>query len=122
MAKVLGKSPEDAYRQRHEDRMLWFHALNELRAREGPTCLVRRCLAHSDVVCGLRNKVELEAGRAEGLLDLVVWVDRPTLPDPTVEFTIEDADIIVRNHTTLGDFYGRLERLARTLNILPAGL
>lgn len=122
MAGFLGKTPEEAYRDRHQDRMMWFNELNKLRDREGPTCLVRRCLTHSDLVCGLRNRVEILGGRRDGLLDLVVWIDRPVPVDPTVEFDVNDADLVIRNHGTLEEFYGRLERFARALKILRGDL
>ena len=122
MGGLLGKTAEEAYRDRHADRMFWFDELNKLRDREGPTCLVRRCLTHSDVVCGLRNRVELLGGRREGLIDLIVWIDRPVPHDPTVEFDIDDADLVIRNHGTLREFYGRLENFARTLKIIRGDL
>jgi hypothetical protein len=122
MAQLLGKTPEEAYRDRHQDRLLWMRKLNELRERDGPTALVRLCLGHSDIVCGLRNRAELVGGRAEGLLDLIVWVDRQVPDDPTVEFDIYDADVVVLNHTSLDDFYRRLRHLANALQILRSGL
>jgi len=122
MGHVLGKTAEAAYRDRHQDRMLWFKELNKLRAEKGPSYLVRLCLEHSDLVCGLRNAEELYAGRNEGLIDLIVWIDRPVPPDPTVEFSVEDADVIVRNHTSLDDFYARLRNFSRSLKILRSGL
>jgi hypothetical protein len=119
MGHILGKTAEAAYRDRHQDRQFWFDKLNELRASEGSTCLVRRCLEHSDIVCGLRNRIELVGGREEGLIDLIVWIDNPRVPvDPTVEFDISDADVCIRNEATLPIFFQRLHHLAAVLNIL----
>jgi hypothetical protein len=119
MGRILGKSAEEAYRDRHQDRMFWFNKLNELREKEGPTCLVKLCLEHSDIICGLRNRVELIGGRDEGLIDLIIWIENPRVDkDPTVEFTIDDADIVVRNNDTLDVFYKRLRNLAAALKIL----
>jgi hypothetical protein len=117
VAERLGLSWHDTWRTRHERRMDWYNILNEYR-KDDPTKLIRECLEHSDIVCGLRDRTELLASRDAGLIDLVVWIDRPVPHDPTITFTIEDADIIIRNHGTFEEFYERLRRFAKTLGIL----
>ncbi|NIN68084.1 MAG: hypothetical protein GTO63_25935 [Anaerolineae bacterium] len=86
--------------------------------REGdPSRLIRDCLSHSDIVCGPRDKAELLAAKGEGLIDLIVWVDRDVPEDPTVTYSIDDADIVVRNRGTLLQYEERLARLMKALRI-----
>jgi hypothetical protein len=110
-------TPDEAYTTRHENRWKWYTYMNEYRQPDW-TQLVRDCLADSDIVSGVRDREELLVSKQQGLLDLIVWVDRPVPVDPTVTFSIEDADVIVRNWGGLQEFYSRLERLARCLGVL----
>ena len=121
MAKTLGLTPEEAFLRRHEDRRFWFEEFNRLREKY-TTLLIRLCLEESDLVCGVRSGIELAAGRNEGLIDLVVWIDRDVPVDPTVEFSVADADIVVRNDRTIDDFYLKLKHFAKALNILPTSV
>lgn len=116
VARALGLTTEEAWATRHDNRMFWYEWCNEYR-REDPARIVRECLAHSDVVCGVRDGVELRAARDEGLVDVIVWVDRAVPADPTVAFTADDADLVLRNHGSLDDLYRRLRRLATALKI-----
>jgi len=116
IAKDLGLSVEEAFRRRHEDRRYWYNWCNEYR-RDDPARIIRESLVHSDMVCGVRDVIELIAGKAEGLIDLAVWIDRPVPLDPTVTYSVEDCDIIVRNYEGLDAFFKRLERLAKALRI-----
>jgi hypothetical protein len=120
VAKKLGLSWHEAWRTRHELRMDWYRILNEYREGD-PSRLVRDCLEHSDIVCGIRDRMEMIAAKKEGLLDLIVWIDRPVPVDPTVTFTIEDADVIIRNYSGFDDFYARLRRFSNVLRILKEG-
>lgn len=114
---------EEAYRRRHEDRMKWYTYMNEYRKdeyrKDDPARLIRDVLQHSDLVCGVRDRCELLAAREEQLLDLVVWIDRDVPVDPTVTYSIDDCDIVVRNHGTIHEFHQRLYRLARSLRLFP---
>lgn len=120
VADKLGISWHEAWRTRHERRMDWYRILNDYREGD-PSRLIRDCLEHSDIVCGVRDSIELSVARKECLLDLVVWIDRPVPFDPTVTFTIEDADVIIRNYTGFSDFYTRLKRFAKVLGVLREG-
>lgn len=120
VAEKLGLSWHEAWRTRHERRMEWYRLLNEYREGD-PSRLVRDCMEHSDIVCGVRDCMEMQACKKEGLFDLVVWIDRPVPIDPTVTFTIEDADVIVRNYSGFEDFYERLKRFSKILGILKEG-
>jgi hypothetical protein len=122
MAKRLSEdegrliTPDEAYTRRHEDRMKWYTYLNEYR-KDDPARLIRDCLEHSDIICGVRDYAELIAAKAQGLLDLIIWVDRDVPVDPTVTYSIDDCDVIIRNHGDVQVYYQRLERLARLLDL-----
>ena len=116
-AKRLGLSVDEAFRRRHEDRELWRRLGDELR-RDDPARLARETLAVGDLCVGVRARVEMEAVISEGLVDLVLWVDRDVPPDLTLEFDAGLADVILPNHGTVAELHGRLRRLARALGVL----
>lgn len=122
MAKRLGADEgrvitvDEAYARRHEDRMKWYTYMNEYR-KDDPARLIQDCLDHSDIVCGVRDRAELLAAKEAGLLDLIIWIDRDVPVDPTVTYTVDDCDMVIRNFGTLEVYYQRLERLARSLGL-----
>jgi len=109
---------DEAYARRHEDRMKWYTYMNEYR-KDDPARLIRDCLTHSEIICGIRDRAELLAAREEGLLDLIIWVDRDVPVDPTVTYTVDDCDIIIRNHRSVMAYYSKLWQLARSLGLNP---
>lgn len=117
IARDLGVPPEQAYRERSQNRAFWRKWLDDYR-RLDPAILSRECLALGDVYNGVRSRDEFDATRAAGLVDLVVWVDNPRVPvDPTLELTSADADVVILNHGTLEGYYKRLGGLARGLGL-----
>ena len=113
-------TPEEAYATRHaspDTRWKWYTWLNEYRAAD-PALLIKDCLAHSDVICGVRDREELLSARDQGLLDLLIWVDRTVPHDPTVTYTRNDCDLILENFGTKEELLFKLRRLALALRIL----
>jgi hypothetical protein len=96
--------------------MFWREELDKLRERD-PALLVKMVLRESDIVCGIRAKIEFEAAKALGLIDLSIWVDRDVPVDPTLSFGVDDCDMVLRNHSTVEDLYLKLEHLARSLRL-----
>lgn len=121
LSRELGRevTVEDAYDRRHADRMKWYTYMNEYR-RDDPARLIRDCLVHSNIICGIRDREELLAAREEGLLDLIIWIERDVPTDETVTYTVDDCDIILRNQHSLGAYYAKLWRLANSLGLEPA--
>lgn len=115
-AKRLGLSVKEAFRRRHEDRELWYRIGVELRA-DDPAFLAREVLKDGDIVVGVRDRLELETTCDEGLVDLVVWIDRDVPPDPTLTYGVDLADIIIPNRWELADFHRRIDRLAATWGV-----
>jgi hypothetical protein len=116
IAKELDIPVEEAWRTRHQHRMFWYEWANAYR-RDDPAKLAKKCLEQGDMVVGLRDIIELNACKAAGLFDLIIWIDRDVPHDPTVTFTKEDCDIVVCNNTDLPTFYARLARLCRFAGI-----
>jgi len=117
IATGLNQDVDTAYAERHENRMYWYEFCNELR-RHDPTLLVKMTLSENDIVGGIRSANELFECSRLGVIDLSVWVENDRVAkDPTVEYTADDCDIVVRNCGTLSEYYGKLRRLAGTLNL-----
>lgn len=117
VAHMIGVSQEEAWRDRHQNREFWIAACHALRKGD-VGLLVRMCLGAGDVAVGLRGKEEFHTVMREGLVDLMLWIDRPQVGnDITVEFTRDDCDVVVDNHTSLERFHDRLVRFGRTIRL-----
>lgn len=114
VAHMIGISEEQAYAERHQRREFWIEACNQLRA-DDLTRLARWCFSVCDLAVGLRGGKELPAVVKEGVVDLTVWIERDVPKDPTVEFTRDDCDVVIENHTSVDRFYERLTRFGRAV-------
>jgi dephospho-CoA kinase len=99
-------SQEDLYIRRGEVRK-WMH--EEIRKFNDVdlTRLARLVTKDNDIYCGMRNREELEACKAAGVFDVVIWVDAserlPPEPIESMQLCKDDADIIIDNNGTLKD-------------------
>lgn len=105
MSLALDVDPAQAWAERHQQRGFWFHWLNRFRD-EDASLLVRMALGEADCSAGIRSKDELTACVEWGVIQRVVWIDRPGTPvDPTVEYTREDVlaldGIVLQNDGTV---------------------
>lgn len=107
MAERLGVCSMTAWESRHAHRGRWKQYLDEFRA-DDPTKLVRMSLDRGDIVSGIRDRSELESARAARLLTHVLWIDRDVPTDPTITFTRDDCDWVVRNDADLDTFRLRI--------------
>jgi hypothetical protein len=104
-----------ALSQRHERRAYWRALGDELRAHD-PAFLVRQLLTGTNIICGVRARIEMQAIRDERMLDIVYWIDRPGIPeDPTLEFGPELCDVIVPNWWDLPSYHQRWRTIAGSL-------
>lgn len=112
MAKFLGLHPCQAWEQRHQNRQVWKDELDRLRASD--QChLARLVIDEGDVAAGLRDKLEIDAVRAEKLFNHIVWVHRPGTPvDPTVTYSPGDCDSTILNSGGLFEFYEAIKTWA----------
>lgn len=115
VAERLGVDEATAYANRHRDRLLWRQIGDEVRASD-PALLVRDALRHGSITGGCRGLPEVRAVRAESLVDLIVWVERPGFAlDDTMEFGRDEADIVVYNGGTEAQFRATIQRLGAAL-------
>lgn len=111
IAKELKQSVEEAYAQRRENRTLWRKWIDEVREKD-PAIIAAMCLGISDVFCGSRPVIELEAARAKRMMRLTFWIENPNCPeDSTLEIKARDCDVSVINDGTLSTFYQKLRQL-----------
>jgi hypothetical protein len=109
IAAELGITEEEAWNTRHQNRAFWKDWADKYRGDDGSK-LCRAILEKGDIVVGLRDKFELDCCKREGLLDIIVWIDRPVPQDFTVTFSVDDCDIVIRNHGTIEEFHQKLQR------------
>lgn len=117
LAHAVGVSPEQAMQERHNHSDFWLHFCNEFR-RNDPTRLVRRSLAHGDMVTGIRSDVELLECKKLGVLDVTVWIENPRVQvDPTVEYSRQDCDLVIDNCGLKEELFGKLLRFVNLLRM-----
>lgn len=111
VSRLLGLSVEEAYHLRRENREQWAEVIDDYREGDPARC-IREILEEGDVVVGVRRRHEFEAARRQRLLRLVIWIERPDRPkDPTMQLTVEDADIVIMNNQSLAGLLHRARRL-----------
>jgi len=116
VAAKLGLSEDETYARRHEFRPLMFETGIELR-RQDPAYLARTVLEHGNLCVGVRDRAEMQAVRAERLVDVAIWIERPGLHDPTMQYGPELCDFIVPNRWGLDEFYQRIDTIANLMNL-----
>jgi len=95
---------EECYADRTNHRAEWHDAIHAYNtpdlARMG-----RELFAQYDMYCGLRNRQEFLAIKAEKLFDVSIWVDRirhhPPEPHDSMQIRQDDCDLIIDNNTSL---------------------
>lgn len=110
-------SQRECYDDRENHRQIWADVIDEINS-VNKTTLYRRCLVDQQILNGIRDSDELMACRNDGLVDLVIWVDRDTPNDPTMKYGPELCDVILPNRWDHEALYRRLKRLCRCLGIL----
>lgn len=104
-------SPLAAWRDRHNHRVFWAHAIGEYN-RDDPVRLYRDCLADQSILTGVRRRHEKQALDAEGLVDLWLWIERPGVPaDPTMEFGPGECDVTILNDGDMAGLRAKLKRI-----------
>jgi hypothetical protein len=100
------------------DRAAWFDRRNHRefwraeieRYNYGdPARMYREMSETHDIIDGLRMREDLEACRAEGIVDVAVYVARPGKSDDTCRISPSDCDYIINNDGTLAEFYAKID-------------
>lgn len=113
------KTPEECYEDRSNHRDEWYKLICDYNGDDNAR-LPREVFEEYGTYCGMRNRKEFVAGMAEGLFDLVIWVDareRRNDAEDNKSMTIlkSDADIVIDNNGTLEDLDDKVFSLCRLL-------
>lgn len=97
---------QDCYNDRINHRSDWFNAIVAYN-RDDPARLGKELFAQYDIYCGLRNRVEFHALKAENVFDVCLWVDRshhvPPEAPSSFNMTFAVADYIIDNNGDLAE-------------------
>jgi len=105
MADYFGEHPQVVWEERHKKREIWKRELDLLR-QKNQCYLARLALTQGEVAAGLRDRLEIDAVKSEGLFDHIVWIHRHKNPiDPTVTFLPTDCSEVIYNNGTLEEFH-----------------
>jgi hypothetical protein len=103
------------FEQRHLHRDIW-RAAGDWYRQHDPARLVKDALMHGNITGGIRGDKEIWAARP--LLDLIVWVQRPGYgEDPTMDYGMEEADVVIYNDGSLKCLESKLRRMYNVAGI-----
>lgn len=107
-------TPEECFNDRDNHREEWYNLICKYNKDDGAR-LGKYIFTTSNIYCGLRNRLELNAMREQGIVDLVIWIDaskRKPLESPrSMTICKEDADYIFDNNGSKEDAIKALPEL-----------
>lgn len=113
------KTVEECFADRSNHRKEWYDLISKY-CEKDPSRIGREIFEVSDMYCGLRNKREFHSIRNNGIVDVVVWVDRSDWLPPEDESsnTLKPwmADYIIDNNRDIDELYRNVDDLMRRLN------
>lgn len=121
--KYAYASKEECYEDRYSHRKEWFDLLAAYNA-EDKAKLGKLIFSKYDVYCGLRNRHELDALVAAGLVNHIIWVDAEDRLGITefcdsITITEDDANHILDNNQSLADLRFEIDLLMGELGYEP---
>jgi hypothetical protein len=112
-------TPEECHADRVNHRQEWYEAIRDFNKHDR-AALAKHIFSKVNIYNGIRDLEELDAIRAAGLVDLVIWVDRSLVksPEPITSMNVNHThcDIILDNN---GDEEHLRRSLFTLLNLLP---
>lgn len=112
------KNFDACYRDRHNHRAEWYDLICDYNLYD-KTRLAREIVKKTGSYIGMRDREEILACLAQGIFDLVIWVDAGDRIEPEHEssfnITPDLADIIVENKGSLLEYRAKLDRLGLIL-------
>lgn len=104
-------SIEECFADRHTCRGEWFRLICEYNS-DDPARLSKEIFEFNDIYVGIRNREEIAEVRKQGYPVFVLWIDAgdrvPVESTESCNLTIDDADFVIPNTTTLDDFVRRV--------------
>ena len=108
----------ECFTDRDNHRDYWYEAIRAYNG-DDPARMGREIFGRVSVFCGLRHIEELQALKAEGLVDAVVWVDacrrKPPESAGSMSIPMSKADYVIDNNGTKKELESAITRFARTL-------
>lgn len=109
------------FEDRGAHRQLWYEAIRDYNTPDR-TRLGRGIFAEHAVYCGIRDREEFEALRAEGAFNLAIWIDAsqrvPAESTDSMKLTKADADLVIDNNGGLLALYRELDKLVAKLGLM----
>lgn len=100
-------SLENCFKDRVNRRKEWFDLITEYN-KDNPSRLAKEILGRCDCYIGMRSDIEFYKSIADGLFDLIIWVDAserlPLEPIESMRINKDYADLIISNNGTLDEF------------------
>jgi len=112
------RTVQECWQDRHNHRARWYEMISGYNASDNCR-LMRGIYEHNDVYVGIRSRQELLTGLDQRLVDLVIWVERPSYAaesHQSMNIRKGDSDIVVYNTGEVGDLRRKGHRLARLLD------
>jgi len=109
---------EACYADRHNHRQLWYEEIQAINSPD-KTTLGTEIYKRHPIYDGCRDRDEFEALKAAGMIDLVIWIDAGERIEPesikSMNLTINDADVVIRNHDDEASYCPKVIRFLTTL-------
>ena len=110
-------TPEECFEDRVNHRQEWYEAICEYN-KDDKARLAKGILERSDCYVGMRDRREIDECVAQGIFDLIIWVDASDrLPEEDASsFNIDKscADIIIDNNGDYDSFKKRVIRFGKS--------
>jgi uncharacterized protein YsxB (DUF464 family) len=114
--KYKYKNTDECFTDRVNHREEWFNLLVQYNTPDLAR-LGKLIFATYDIYCGIRNRNELLALKETGIIDCIIWVERPGFPPEDVSsctVTQADADFTIYNKGNLAQLSDTVEYFALT--------
>jgi len=119
---ILGyETEQECFEDRHNHRGLWYELIGAFNYKD-KAYVAKELLTEYDIYCGMRSKSELDECKAQGLFDLIIWVDASERVDykessDSISITKEDADIVILNNKTPADLLEKIDKLMAVMGV-----
>jgi hypothetical protein len=116
------RNAAECFADRDNHRDYWYEAIRAYNG-DDPARMGREIFGRVSVYCGLRHMEELQALKAEGLVDAVVWIDASSRKPPeaasSMSIPMSEADYVIDNNGTKMELESAINQFVRaTLPVL----
>lgn len=112
------RTAAECFADRESHRDYWYRAIRAYNG-DDPARMGREIFDRVSVYCGLRHIDELQALKAEGLVDAVIWIDassrKPPEPASSMSIPMSEADYVIDNNGTRMELESAINQFVRTM-------